>query len=57
MLMINLRLNFGDALIGCAGIVMLVALILAHASMWLYLTAFVALLLAFWGGMHANEPR
>lgn len=55
--MISLRLNFGDALLGCAGIVMLVALVLAHASVWLYVTAFVALVIAFWGGMHANEPR
>lgn len=55
--MMNLRLNFGDALLGCAGIVMLVALVLEYAAMWLYITTFVALMIAFWGGMHANEPR
>lgn len=55
--MMYLRLNFGDALLGCAGIVMLVALVLAHAAMWVYITTFVALVIAFWGGMHANKPR
>ncbi|WP_407892322.1 hypothetical protein [Lacticaseibacillus sp. N501-2] len=55
--MIGIRMNFGDALLLCAGIVMVVVLVLAHASVWLYVAAFVALVMAFIGGMHADEPR
>jgi hypothetical protein len=57
LIMIGIRMNFGDALLLCAGIVMVVVLVLAHASVWLYVAAFVALVMAFIGGMHANEPR